>query len=482
MKSIQRLTYTLLASAILTACGGGGGGGATGGVPDVANGGIGGSGSGTVTGFGSIYINDIRHFEFDDSTEVRIDGDTSTDDNIKLGMVVEVNVGDDVNDDFTSGTLVSVEAHHLVKGSVTSVNPLRVLSQDISVISATVLDSVPGNDVSNLNLGDVVEIAGHQDATGQIRASRIEYKAGGVPEWQLRGEVTAAAGDLINIGDQPVNVSGATVENCSGAAAVNDYVEIKATPVSNLADGEAIIATKVECVTPGLSAADDGSTLKASFEGFIDSVITAGSRFTLNGQTVVVGSGTVYENGSNIDLTVGARLEAEGTLDDAGVLTAVKIRFREARVRIEAPLVLGNIDISSGNRFTLLGVQIETLPTTEDEVGIAGGIAGDQQVEVRGFVDAEGTVYAQEIRDRGEADSSDTEVRAPVTEKSASGFTMLGLSIDLSGATLQDRNGAIISESEFLQTLRIGQEVQVSDADFNETTLTLSGGEIELED
>lgn len=481
MKTIQRLTYTLLASAILTACGGGGGGdGATGGVPDVANGGIGGSGSGTVTGFGSIYINDIRHFEFDDATEVRVDGETTTEDNVKLGMVVEVNVGDDVNDDFTSGTLVTVEAHHLVKGPVTSVNPLRVMSQEISVISATVLDNVEGNDVSSLSVGDIVEIAGHQDANGLIRASRIEYKAGGVPVWQLRGEVTGAAGDLINIGAQPVNVSGATVENCGGAASVNDYVEIKATPVSDLANGETVLATRVECVTPGLSAAENGSTLKASFEGFIDSVLNAGSRFTLNGQTVVVNSNTLYENGSNIDLAVGARLEAEGTIDDAGVLTAVKIRFREARVRIEAPLTTGDID--SETRFTLLGVQIETLPTTDDEVGIAGGIVGDQQVEVRGFVDAEGTVYAEEIRDRGEADSSDTEVRAPVTEKSASGFTMLGLSVDLSGATLQDRNGGIISETEFLQTLRIGQEVQVSDANFNESTLTLSGGEIELED
>lgn len=477
MKPIRKFTYTLLASAMLTACGGGGG---SSGAPDVANGGIGGSGSGTVTGFGSIFINDIREFEFNDATEIRIDGESTTEDSIKLGMVVEVNVDDDANDDFTSGTLLTVDAYHLVKGPVTSVNPLRVMSQDISVISATVLDGIPGNDVGNLALGDVVEIAGHQDATGLIRASRIEYKAGGAPVWQLRGQVTAGTGDLIQIGSQPVNVSGATVENCGGEPGVGDFVDIKATPVSDLADGESVLATKVECITPGLSAADAGSILKASFEGFIDSVITAGSRFTLNGQIVQVGATTVYENGSNVDLVSGAKVEAEGTLDAAGVLTAVKIRFREARVRIEAPLAAADID--SDTRFTVLGVQIETLPTTDDEVGIPGGISGDQQVEVRGFVDAEGTVYAEEIRDRGTADANDTEVRGPVTEKTAGGFTLLGLSVDLSGAILQDRNGDIVSESAFLQSLRIGQEVQVKDAAFNPSTRTLSGGEIEQED
>ncbi len=481
MKPIRKFTYTLLASALLTACGGGGGGdGGTGGVPDVANGGIGGSGSGTVTGFGSIFVNDIRHFEFDDSTEVTIDGENTTDDNIKLGMVVEVNVGDDVNDDFTSGTLVTVEAHHVAKGPVTSVNPLRVLSQDVSALSTTVFEDVPGNAVSGLSVGDVVEVSGHQDANGAIRASRIEYKSDGVPVWQLRGKVSSVAGDTLNIAGQPVNTSGATVENCGGAAAVDDYVEIKMDPVSDLADGETIDATRVECVTPGLSAADDGSTLKASFEGFIDSIITAGARFTVNGQTVVVSSSTIYENGNLADIAIGAKVEAEGSLDDQGVLTALKVRFREARVRIEAPLAAA--DITSDTQLTLLGVEINALPGTEDDDGIFDGIDSDQQVEVRGFVDGDGIVYAEEIRDRGDADPSDTEVRAPVVSKSDSGFTFLGLTVDLSGADLQDSDGNIVSESEFLSSLRVGQEVKVKDAFFNEGTLTLSGGEIEQED
>lgn len=479
MNKVQQFSLTVMAAAMMTACGGGGSS-SDGGV-EVVNGGIGGSGSGTVTGFGSIIINDIREFEFDDDSRVRIDGDDATENQLKAGMVVSVTVDDDVNDDFTRGTLETVDAHHEVKGIITALNPLRVLAQQISVVSATVLDDVPGNDLANLDVGDEVEISGHRDENDVIRASLIEFKPAGVDVWQLRGTVTATpSGVLFNIGSQPVNTSSATVQNCSGGISIGDTVEVKFNPVSSLANGQTLNATRVECYTPGLTLPDDSSSLKASFEGFIDGITNA-TRFTLNGQVVQLSGSVVYENGSSDDLVVGAKVEAEGVLDSStGILTAVKLRFREAEFRIEAPVAPGAV--AAGESVTLFGVTVYSLAVTEDDDDVFGGLSSSAQIEVRGFVDSDGTAYAEEIRDRGTPDAGDTLVRGPVSAKSAGGFTLLGMDVDTGGALLLDRFGNSVSEAAFLQQLRIGQQVKVSDASYNSGSNTISGGQIELED
>lgn len=462
MKRLTHISLSLLAASVLSACGGGGG---SDGSTDVANGGIGGTGSGTVTGFGSIFVNDIREFEFDDDSRVRIDGEESQEDDLKIGMVVNVNVGDDVNDDFTSGTLTTVDAFHLVKGPVTSVSPLRILSQDITVLDSTLLDDL--SNVASLVVGDVVEVSGHRDNTGIIRATLLEYKAAGADVWQLRGDITATpSANVIRIGDQPVNTSTAEIANCGSGLSIGQFVEVKMSPVVSLNDGESIDATRVECVSSGLSTPDDVTTIKASFEGYIDAV-TSATEFLINGQEIVLAGSVTYENGNASDLVVGARVEAEGVLNTTtGVLTASKIRFREAKVRIEAPV--SPEDIVSGQRLTIMGVEVFGLGFTQDEDGVLDGLSEPTQVEIRGFLDSDGKVYAEEIRERGDADPEDTEIRGPVSAKTANSFTVLGLTVEASGVLLDQ--------------MRIGQQVKVADATFNNVELSLTGGEIELED
>lgn len=488
MNFTRKLSGTLLASALLAACGGSGGVDGSGtdgnGIPDIANGGIGGSGSGTVTGFGSIIVNDIREFEFSDDTTVYIDGEIASDDDIKLGMVVTVNVDDDANDDFTRGTLLSVYADHLLKGPVTSINPLRVLNQEISVVSSTVLDSLPGNSISGLQIGDTVEIAGHVNGT-LIRASRIEYKPGGVLEWQLRGNITGATSlGILSIGSQIINYSMASFENCSSDISEARYVEINAAAVEGFTSGDSLTASKIECISSELFVPDDSSisTERASLEGFVDEVIST-SVFTINGEPISTTSATVYENGNANDLVAGVKVEAEGLLDiESGELQAAKISFRESRFRIEAPVQPD--DVSLGESVTILGLTINALSTTEDEDAILQGLSDAIQVEIRGFTDANGTAYAEEIRERGTADAGDTVFRGPVTAKEASTstFTLLGSTVNTSGAQLKSANDTPMTEAAFFTALRVGQEVKVQDASFNTVTHTFTGGEIELED
>ncbi|MDX1697284.1 MAG: DUF5666 domain-containing protein, partial [Thiohalobacterales bacterium] len=177
--------------------------------------------------------------------------------------------------------------------------------------------------------------------------------------------------------------------------------------------------TDVECQVPGLGvpANASGNILEAEVEGIV-SVINVPGDFIVNGQRVVTNAGTVYENGAAEDIVIGAKLEAEGDLDiTTGILSADKIDFRETRVRIEAPVNVPGGGV--GASFTILDViTVNTTSLTEDNDGLVDGSgnSGNRQVEVRGFVDGNGTVFATEVRDRGNADATDVRLRGPTSD------------------------------------------------------------------
>ena len=105
------LTKSVLASAIalsIVACGPGGGGLA----------GIGGSGyvsSGSVSGFGSVFVNGVE-FETDSAT-FDVDGVPGTQDDLAIGMVVRVN--GTIDDDGIHGTASSISFDEELQGPVT---------------------------------------------------------------------------------------------------------------------------------------------------------------------------------------------------------------------------------------------------------------------------------------------------------------------------------------------------------------------------
>ena len=108
---------TLLLVVFIAACGGGSGGGGT-----VASGGIGGTGvtSGTVSGFGSVFVNGIE-FETDGASR-NVDDETDIsngrDDDTVLGIGMVVTIIGTVNDDGVTGTAESIEYDDEVEGPV----------------------------------------------------------------------------------------------------------------------------------------------------------------------------------------------------------------------------------------------------------------------------------------------------------------------------------------------------------------------------
>ena len=175
-----------LAAAIVTiaaGCGGGGGGGGGIGGPVAGIDRLGVS-TGTVTGFGSIFVNGVE-FETN-SAEFRIDDSPGSQDDLSIGDVVIVSFDPDVSPTAAK----TVFADEAVEGPVDSIN---VAAGELVVAGQTVLvdantsfdDSIVPRSLDGLSVGDFVEVSGLFDAPPDFRihATRIELKpTGSEPE------------------------------------------------------------------------------------------------------------------------------------------------------------------------------------------------------------------------------------------------------------------------------------------------------------
>ena len=487
-KRTSMLAGAAVPALILAACGGGGGGGG-GGVA-----GIGGTGTGGVTGFGSVIVNDDKRLVTDGDTAFTIDGVTVTKAEFEVaanrGLVVRFEVGDDAESDgLVTADAETIAGFHQVKGPVTGTNPLTVLGQTVFCTGDTFVEDVAS--CGALTTADFAEVAGFADAAGIVQATRVEKKiAADLPTWKVVGEVGALGAGSFQIGGLTVLFVPAVVDNGCGALANGDLVEVKVTagfaaPLT--IDVDDSNNEKIECPAEGIAnpGGDASATvIDGSIEGFVSSVTGAPvTRFVVNGQTVVVDAGTVYENGTNADIVVGAKLEAEGLFNTGtGVLTAEEIDFRQARMRVIAPVDPG--DVTVGTSLDILGFTVLATPQTEDDDSvISAGLGGTRQVEVRGFVDGSGTVFAEEVRDRGAADLADVRLRGPAENiVNNVSFDILGVTVVTAGSLFFDENDAPISEADFFAALSAGAIVDVNNATYTEATNELDGAEISLED
>ncbi|MDA8752584.1 DUF5666 domain-containing protein [Halieaceae bacterium] len=441
---------------------------------------VGGVGMGTITGFGSVIINQQTRLMLDDSTRVRIDGDDNPSaSDLAEGMVATFTTGDDTTTRLTSGTALTIDVSTEVKGPITAVSPLRVLGQLVIVTGDTLLDGMPTGGINALPAGAELEVHGTRGATGEIQASLIQYKPAGIPVWKLNGTVASVSASGFRIGDQQVQLNGVSPRDCAGGLANGARVEAKFSRDPGFRAGNALSSTTdVECRAAGLAAPTNPLAYRVSseFEGTITRVINA-SRFEINGQVVELKATTRFRNGTRKDLVAGVRVEAEGQFDTlSGALLAREVKFKGNRVRIEAPYTAG------GNAsLTLLGIPVLLTAVTEDEDRIAGGASG-LQVEVRGYTDSTGQVVAESVRERGDADPGDVRLRGPAAMIDATGFSILGIRVNTETAReFRNRNGLLIDRATFFSLLADGTNVSAEDASYDGSG-TLNRARLELED
>ncbi len=435
---------------LVAACGGGGSAdGGIGGTGGGGGGGIGGTGValGTITGFGSVFVNGV---EFSSSgTVIKRDDSTVSQSDLRVGMVARVD-GSITNQQATTITVDSA-----IKGRVEQVidaNRMRVMGQTVQTDSQTLFE----NGVRPVQ-GDYIEVHGLPVAGGVVAAGFVERKSAlASPPFVVAGFIASqnAAAQTFTVGALSVAYSGATISDMPGGSWVGLLVEVKGTACAGNPVCGTLTASKVE--PWGLQVA---SASEAEVEGFVTSV--SGSSFVLGNQAVAIGAGTRFENGTAADLVVGVKLEAEGSIS-GGVLTATKVQFKDG-VRIEANVVsngAGGLTLQG-----LPGIVVEATSNTElDGVTSVGALVAGNHLRIRGRLAPSNRVVASELELRSNAPDTRIELRGPVSAASNPTLTILGVAVDttsISESNFKDRSDNAIGRAAFFSAAVSGQAVKV---------------------
>ena len=328
MNAVYRIILVGLVAGItaLAGCGGGGG-------TNVA--GIGGTGrtvSGTITGFGSIFVNNV---EYDiDNASFNIKEDSSpglSQADLRVGMVVTLTG----KDDGTVGVASLVIYDNEIKGPVSGLTNISgglkksfsVFGLNVEVdVAGTKFDqgSAPNFSFATLAEGDIVEASGLFDSSNTLIVSYIEKTDDlnpGSSEVEIKGTpdtgTDAGVNESFVLNGVTVNIVAATDLSDIPGNRVTDtqFIEVKGILVSNT-------PVEIDALSIGLEDDGIGSTDgEVSIEGFV-SEFTDNSNFKVSGQPVNATGATFVPAG--LTLTNDLRVEVEGTIV-GGILNAAKI-------------------------------------------------------------------------------------------------------------------------------------------------------------
>ena len=369
----------LLSLVLLAGCGGAGemGSGGTGAAASTAE--------GTVTGFGSIFVDGVR---FDDSaaavTTDAPDGSTPPAE-AKFGQRVEVGFE---AEGVAKTVKVAPEILGVVEVVSTQSNRFTVLGQTVLVNTnpaagpVTQFEGTTG--LADMRPGDPIEVHGVASigpGLGFLQATRVEKRAsldhlrvGGI----VRALVVNGAARSFTLGGLTVDASSATLVPGSRPLQVGQPVVVFAAP--GALNGSTLTASRVRIRERGVG-------LLADYLGGVISNLTA----TADGSTFVVGNVLVTRNAAtateppNAVLANGqyVRLRGAFTTDDAFAATEIKVRsggnVLDADLR---GIALGVV--AATQTFTVRGVAVDASAATID-CG-AAGLASGQYVEVEGRI------------------------------------------------------------------------------------------------
>nr|MBA2492876.1 hypothetical protein [Gammaproteobacteria bacterium] len=334
--------------------------------------------NGTVTAFGSIFVNGI---EFDTSqAQFTRGGQPATESDFNVGEVVTVTGTFDENG--RTGVAQQVMYESVVNGVVTNVpaiddGEIEVLGQPVIITPATVLGNFGG--VSELLPGNVLEVSGFVNADNSITATSIfrtqTLFIPGVSSTEIRGFVSGLdETDLtFEIGDLTVRFSAPQLLDDDLANGV--LVDV-ASDV-DLLSGE-LIANVVQVVDDSLGAvAGEDVDLESPITDF-----TSPTDFEVGGQRVTTTPATEYEDGTVADLVQDMLLEVEGVIGADGVLIAEEIGFQLPEVIFQVGGTVFEVDPAAGTVTLTSGIdgQLNTVSMGDDTTFV-----DDSELELRPF-------------------------------------------------------------------------------------------------
>ncbi|MFQ5470923.1 MAG: DUF5666 domain-containing protein [Gammaproteobacteria bacterium] len=432
--------------ALVVSCGGG---------SSTNTAGIGGTGitaTGTVTGFGSVYVNGVEFFTTDDTSFDVDDNSNAGERDLRLGMVVTVT--GTVSSDGKTGTAATIVYDDDIQGPVVGISSAANASSRTFTVFGTAV-SVQKNVTSFENISfdtlaedDIVEISGYVDSNDVLNATHVNMVAAvnGGNEVEVKGTILSASAYSFVMqvsGTQlTVNYTGSTDlrKVPGGMLSIGMFVEVKGNWQSS--SSSTIAATRVDVESKGLS----DNLENASVEGIVTQY-QSDSDFKVRGKTIDAAG--AIRNPANLVIENGVKVEVQGPVIN-GVLTATRIEARGGRIQIAATVASVNVtdsvitmNVVSGQAGIPVHLNIKT--RLEDEkthsasFGLASIVDGDY-LEIEGYLNDQGEVVANTIQRES---AGGVEIRAPVTsvDSIAGTVELLGVVFATNQATRYKING-----------------------------------------
>lgn len=386
---------SLLAALLLAGCGGGGGGTSTAATATGASQ----SASGTVTGFGSVFVDGVELEDARATTRVEnADGSYST---VALQLGQRVRVAHDGNGSASAVTVDAAVTGAVAAGSIdTATLRLTVAGQAVQAnadSSAGSLTRYGGGYTAfgDIAAGDLVEVHGSAvyDSTAMtyvVKATRIEKKSA-ISAVRVMGRIAG-----LNSTDKTFTLGGLTVSYATativpGAATLaNDLaVTVWGAASGLVVNGSTLTlaASRVRVVNAGL--ADSVASGTTRLGGLVSNYSAASGSFELEGVKVVIGSATLTPTGASI--ANGAWVQVTGTVGSDGSIAATAIRVRQASTTDDLASVrlVGAIEsLADQTSFVVRGVPVDAASATVDASCSGVTLAVGSVVQVTASVQA----------------------------------------------------------------------------------------------
>jgi hypothetical protein len=362
--AIRRRSVLALAVSGLAGCGGGAaGGGFLAGLP--GTGGTGLFAQGTIIGFGSVIVNGIR---FDDTAaSVQIDGLSASAQDLRLGMVADVQGLRGA--DLTLGVANAIEVWSIAQGLVSQVQSgqFKVAGMLVQADAATVFDGI--SSVSALANGLRVAVWGLESGTDGSRWTATRVALVTATPMVCTGIVTAT-GTLNGFA-----LSGQSVSSLRAGQLVRVQGVLSSSGTSLQVDSFKLLGLQGSSLPQG----------EVEIEGLVTALLS-GSRFML-GSVEVDASGASLAT-SYKALAIGQRIEVEGIWQGGvlkagslGVESEEKLDEAEIEAKIEQFTSLANF-VVRGQRCNASSATISKGTVSDLKVGVKVKLHGTKAGDV----------------------------------------------------------------------------------------------------
>ena len=469
----------LTSSLLMTACA----------ETQLAEGGIGGTGIsvGPITGFGSIIQNGVR-YDVSQAHFIRDGVVVANQSQYRVGEIVKIN--GTINADGVTGQATQVDYGSLLQGQITALGTdgksIYVLNQLVRTDSLTVFHGIKL--LTDLSLGNVVQISGARDAQGVIRANSLTRQQtsfiAGTSSQLIEGRITKV--DPLT---HTLVVNGLSIDYShvvpNTLPTVNQYVRV--TSKEGLQNNSLVASN----YTMAQEFVEFTQGEEAELEGLVTAFIST-SRFAINGQLVVTTAETEFENSMPADIKLNALIEAEGRINTQGELVAEEVSVRQASTtqtrELEGKVAEINYNTQTfkllSNTFLVDASTIILHKAEDQETSLRfTDLHLNDHLEIKARQLADGRLLALRIeRDVEDLTSPDTEIKGVVhsINRAQASLEILGVTVTSDASTEFEANSHEVTQAQFFAALVAGKSVVKAEG-ISLTNNSLKADSLELE-